>query len=116
MPLISNPNAVHLPAGEFRARFGFDKPGLSASSSSSSSSSSLSSSSSSSSEAEKREVAGREEEKDKVKEVVFYCLAGVRSKKAAEMAAGEEGWAGVRIGDWGGGWSEWVERKGEVER
>lgn len=49
-------------------------------------------------------------------EVVFYCLAGVRSKRAAEMAAGRDGWAGVEIGDWDGGWSGWVKRGGEVEK
>lgn len=51
-----------------------------------------------------------------VKEVVFFCKAGVRSRAAMQMALGEGGWRGVRVGQWGGGWVEWENRGGEVER
>ena len=56
-----------------------------------------------------------EGEGEGVKEVIFYCKAGVRSRAAARMAAGEGGWKGVRIGEFAG-WDEWVGKGGRVER
>ncbi len=122
MPIVSNPDAIYLPAEEFRARFGFEKPGSSPPSSLPSSSSSSSSAAAAATEnpadtdTNTSSRRNENENEEKVQEVVFYCLAGVRSKRAAEMAAGEDGWAGVRIGEWGGGWSEWVAKGGRVER
>lgn len=127
MPLNSNPNAIYLFPEAFRAKFGFDKPGLSSPSTSSppsslpSSPSPSSTSSSSSSSSPPPEAGASTEDKEdpneeKVQEVIFYCLAGVRSKKAAELAASEDGWSGVRVGEWGGGWSEWEGRGGRVQR
>lgn len=57
-----------------------------------------------------------EEGEGEVEEVVFYCKAGVRSRAAAQMAMGEGGWKGVKVGQWGGGWVEWEKMGGKVER
>lgn len=53
---------------------------------------------------------------DGVREVVFYCKAGVRSRAAARLAGGERGWVEVRVGEWGGGMGEWGRRGEGVER
>ncbi len=51
-----------------------------------------------------------------MKEVIFYCRAGVRSKAAARLAGGIGGWEGVKVGDMRGGWVEWEKKGGPVER
>lgn len=48
--------------------------------------------------------------------MIFYCRAGVRSKAAARLAGGEGGWDGVKVGDMRGGWIEWEQRGGPVEK
>ncbi|KAL9000426.1 MAG: hypothetical protein Q9169_000943 [Polycauliona sp. 2 TL-2023] len=67
-------------------------------------------------EKEEGEEVKEGEEEDKVREVVFYCKAGVRSRAAMQMALGEGGWKGVEIGQWSGGWVEWEKEGGRVER
>ncbi|KAL8631401.1 hypothetical protein Q9189_002911 [Teloschistes chrysophthalmus] len=67
-------------------------------------------------EAEGEGEAGGKGEGEGVQEVIFYCKAGVRSRAAMQMAAGEGGWRGVRVGQWGGGWVEWEAGGGRVER
>ena len=51
---------------------------------------------------------------DANQEVVFYCLGGVRSRMAAQMAR-EAGFAGA-VGDYSGSWEDWIEKGGEVAR
>lgn len=129
MPLTSNPDSVYLSEEDFRDRFGFEKPG-----------SDIKEGGGGVADLEPETTAtaghggadpsadlgagnyagGGEDEADEgregAKEVIFYCKAGVRSRAAAQMAAGEEGWKGVRVGEMGGGWDEWVGRGGKVER
>lgn len=90
LPLNTNPEGIFLPAPEFYDRFGFHKPGKSPSTG--------------------------DDYGGEVKEVVFYCKAGVRSKAAARLAGGVGGWDGVKVGDMRGGWVEWEKRGGPVER
>jgi rhodanese-related sulfurtransferase len=61
------------------------------------------------------EAADKEGGKQDVREVVFYCKAGVRSRAAARLARGWEG-EGVRVGEYKGSWVEWVGRGGVVEQ
>ena len=91
MPIVSNPEAIFLPAEEFEEKFGFEKPGL-------------------------EEAEGEGKEGESAKEVIFYCKAGVRSRAAARMAAEEGGWRGVKLGDFRGGWLEWEQHGGKGER
>lgn len=115
MPLTSHPDGIFLSPADFRARFGFAKPG-SSSSSSSIKSSSASADLTADSQEGKPPASGKGNADEEVEEVVFYCRAGVRSKTAATLAGGEGGWEGVRVGDLGGGWLEWEAKGGEVER
>ncbi|KAI5307359.1 hypothetical protein KEM56_006029 [Ascosphaera pollenicola] len=48
------------------------------------------------------------------KNVIFYCLAGIRALSAAELArqAGCQG----KIGVYGGSWQDWDANKGKVEK
>ena len=137
MPIKSNPDAVYLSREDFEDRFGFVKPG--------SVSLGMGGEEGEGEEEENTPAtAGHggadasadlgvggyagggggggsdggagEGEGEAVKEVVFYCKAGVRSRFAAQMAAGDGGWKGVRVGEMGGGMDEWVGRGGGVER
>lgn len=137
MPIVSNPDAVYLSPEDFEERFGFRKPGSSTSSTSSSADAD---------EAREQEEdvvqstgnpapyaaghggadvgaaslaaegKGAGDSEDRVQEVVFYCKAGVRSRAAMQMAQGEGGWKGVKVGQWDGGWVEWEKEGGSVER
>ena len=67
-----------------------------------------------SAEANREMGYGKEGEEEKgVEEVIFYCKAGVRSRAAARMA---REWVGIKAGDMKGGWMEWEEKGGKVER
>lgn len=143
MPLTSNPDAIFLSAEDFQERFGFPKPGSSSSSSAVGDGGkevdveveeegAHAAGHGGADVAAKEGVemkgvryagggAGKGKEGGKaggegVTYVVFYCKAGVRSKAAMQMAAGEGGWSGVRVGHWGGGWSDWERRRESVER
>lgn len=117
MPLTSQPEGIFLPPEEFEARFGFAKPEVDVTAAAEGEEAEEEGDSDSS-----RGATGKEKDKraagedGRVREVVFYCKAGVRSRAAARLAAGEGGWKGVRIGDLGGGWMEWERRGGGVER
>ena len=129
MPLTSNPDAFYLSSETFFDKFGFEKPSPSSPSSPSTITSTSTSTSPYSPTAKKREAnsglnsdagvdsaevnSGAGGEGHGVDEVVFYCKAGIRSRAAARMA---REWAGVRVGDMRGGWLEWEERGGDVER
>lgn len=65
---------------------------------------------------DKVEGDGEGEGEGGVREVVFYCKVGVRSRAAMQMARGEGGWEGVGVGQWEGGWVEWEKEGGKVER
>ncbi|KAL8725726.1 MAG: hypothetical protein Q9166_007176 [cf. Caloplaca sp. 2 TL-2023] len=129
MPITSNPDAIYLSPEDFHDRFGFEKPGNPSVSSSDESDEELGEAVSEGNPkpyaaghggADVGVAAEAEEEGDEggdgVREVVFYCKAGVRSRAAMQMAAGEGGWKGVRVGQWGGGWVEWEQEGGKVER
>lgn len=129
MPITSNPDAFYLNDEDFFDTFGFEKPrAVNGSTPTSTSESQYSA------EAKEREASsglnaedkidsadfnreagyGKEGQKRRgVEEVIFYCKAGVRSRAAARMA---REWVGVKAGDMKGGWMEWEERGGEVER
>lgn len=118
MPVTSNPDAFYLSEGDFRERFGFEKPkkrrGRKGGRGEGEEGAGLESG------AKEREagdggVGGEdgEGEGEGVEEVIFYCKAGVRSRAAARMA---REWEGVKVGDMTGGWMEWEERGGQVER
>ncbi|KAL8788814.1 MAG: hypothetical protein Q9213_001485 [Squamulea squamosa] len=127
MPITSNSDAIYLSREDFYDRFGFEKPGFS-----SSTDNELGEAVSKGNpkpyaaghggadvgagaeEAEMEDEQG--DGKSEVREVVFYCHAGVRSRTAMQMAAGEGGWKGVGVGQWAGGWAEWEKKKGSVER
>lgn len=139
MPITSHPDAVYLPPATFAERFGFAKPGGAAVSSvgagagaahpaphaaghggadvaAAAAAAAAAGEDGGRGELElEGEVVGGEEGRE-VREVVFYCKAGVRSKAAMRMASGEGGWDGVSVGHWGGGWDEWEKKGGEVER
>lgn len=122
MPFWSNQEGIYLSAEDFYDRFGFEKPGEEGEADGKGAV-----------ESEEAEVAtaghgGADPSADLgvgaygggdagvKKEVIFYCKAGVRSRAAAQMAAGEGGWKGVRVGEMSGGMDEWVGRGGKVER
>ena len=97
MPITSQPDAFFLSEEDFAERFGFERPGVG------------------------DEGKGREaetqgngvEEGERVKEVIFYCKAGVRSRAAARLA---REWRGVRVGDMSRGFDGWKDGGGEGER
>ncbi|KAL8853843.1 MAG: hypothetical protein Q9221_001314 [Calogaya cf. arnoldii] len=135
MPIVSNPDAIYLSPDDFEERFGFPKPG-------SESTSSMENADMDEIREQRDDVEesqgnpapyaaghggadvgaaslegeGEGVSEDRVKEVVFYCKAGVRSRAAMQMAQGEGGWKGVKIGQWAGGWVEWKKEGGKVER
>lgn len=143
MPITSNPDAFSLNEEDFLDRFGFQRPrsrspslsdvGGSSSSGESGSSTNqppysaemksreanagLNPSGESPTDSEKvnRDAGYGSPDGDGegVEEIVFYCKAGVRSSAAAKMA---REWEGIKAGDMRGGWLEWEERGGEVER
>ena len=121
MPLTSQPEGIFLPPEEFEARFGFAKPGVDVTAAAEGEEAEEEGDSDSFSRGATEKEKEKEKEKEaaaedgRVREVVFYCKAGVRSRAAARLAAGEGGWKGVRIGDLGGGWMEWERRGGGVE-
>lgn len=142
MPIMSNPDAFYLGDEDFLDRFGFQRPRSRSPSASREESSreveqgNPKSRSPYSAEMKSREAnaglnpsgesptdsekvnrdagyGSSSEDGDGVEEVVFYCKAGVRSRNAAKMA---REWEGIRAGDMKGGWLEWEERGGDVER
>lgn len=130
MPITSNPDAFYLSDGDFFERFGFEKPGavrrsapasgtespFSAEAKDREARSGLNAEDDGVDSADVNRAAGYGEkggEGEGVQEVIFYCKAGVRSRTAARMASE---WVGVKTGDMKGGWMEWEERGGEVER
>lgn len=138
MPLTSNPDAIYLSANDFFDRFGFEKPGFdvkggggkgeergvaeidsettaTAGHGGADPSADLGTGNYGGGDEGEVEGGGKREEEG-VTEVIFYCKAGVRSRAAAQMAAGEGGWMGVRVGEMAGGWDEWMGRGGKVER
>ncbi|RDW93544.1 rhodanese-like domain-containing protein [Aspergillus mulundensis] len=48
-------------------------------------------------------------------DIVFYCLAGVRARAAAQLAV-QAGYDAERIGVYEGSWRDWAARGGKVER
>ncbi|KAL4815183.1 Rhodanese-like domain-containing protein [Aspergillus spinulosporus] len=48
-------------------------------------------------------------------DIVFYCLAGVRAKAAAQLAV-QAGYEPERIGVYEGSWRDWAARGGKVEK
>lgn len=125
MPITSNPDAIYLPAADFHERFGFAKPdgegggeGEAAVSEGNPRpyAAGFGGADVGAAAEEKEDGGMQEEEEEGVKEVVFFCKAGVRSRAAMQMANGEGGWKGVRVGQWSGGWMEWEEKGGKVER
>ncbi|KAL4752348.1 hypothetical protein BDW72DRAFT_202390 [Aspergillus terricola var. indicus] len=48
-------------------------------------------------------------------DIVFYCLAGVRAKAAAQLAI-QAGYEPERIGVYEGSWRDWAARGGKVEK
>jgi len=140
MPLTGNPDAFYLSDVEFWDRFGFERPrprrpsedsrgggaGASGARSNSPDSTEMmnwevnAGRNPSGDGATENEVVNCDHECDGscdtqkgVEEVVFYCKAGVRSRAAARMA---REWDGVRVGDMKGGWLEWAEKGGKVEK
>lgn len=126
MPLSSNPDAVYLSPEDFHARFGFEKPSAEGGGAKKGDGSAVADidpetvvkagHGGADPSADLGDGGGEGEEGEGVREVIFYCKAGVRSRAAARMAAGEGGWTGVKIGEMGGGWDEWAGRGGKVER
>ncbi|KAI5300810.1 hypothetical protein KEM55_004798 [Ascosphaera atra] len=51
---------------------------------------------------------------DENKDFIFYCLAGVRARSAAELAR-QAGFKG-RIGVYDGSWKDWEKNNGKVEK
>jgi len=136
MPITSNPDAIYLSPEDFCDRFGFEKPGevkgeglqededveIGGDGEAADISPGVTAMAGhggadpSADLGEGNYGGGGAEEGAGVEEVVFYCKAGVRSRTAARMAAGEGGWQGVKVGEMGGGWLEWEGKGGEVER
>ena len=136
MPLTSNPDSIYLSADDFFDRFGFEKPGSdgkggeeeggvaeidgetahTAGHGGADPSADLGTGNYGGGDEGEGEGGEGKEEEEGVREVIFYCKAGVRSRAAAQMAAGEGGWTGVRVGEMAGGWDEWMGRGGKVER
>ena len=102
LPINSQPEAFSLTDGEFRDRYGFERPGSASSN-------------------RKEEDHFKDKGKDvqtqglgkQVEEVIFYCKAGVRSRAAARLA---QGWTGVRIGEMRAGFDGWESGGGPVEK
>ena len=130
MPITSNPEAFFLSNEDFFDRFGFERPRSRAPAAGAKTTNPNSDRSPFTPEMKDREAAaglgadGVDSSErgamsstgnatGEVEEVIFYCKAGVRSRAAARMA---REWEGVKIGDMRGGWNEWSEKNGEVER
>lgn len=62
------------------------------------------------------EVLEKNDKGEEVREVVFYCKSGVRSREAAHLAALDVGWTDVLCGDMSGGWTLWAAKGGKVQK
>lgn len=142
MPLTSNPDAFYLSDEDFFDRFGFEKPHAADTATGSISSgeavgrkvaaggnpfsakmkeretdSGLNADGVDSmkvnEEAGAAATVGGNEGDEGIKEVIFYCKAGVRSRAAARMA---REWGGLKVGQYAEGWMGWEKQGGKSER